>query len=338
MTPDARLKLFRRLCWFGVALALVVVVMGAWVRLSAAGLGCPDWPGCYGHVTAGGAEQNMEKITQAFPDRPFEYAKAIKEMVHRYFASTLGFLCVVLACLAIVNRKHPEQPIRLPILLVCLVVLQGLLGMWTVTLMLKPLIVTLHLLGGLTTMSLLAWLAMSGRKPSPAQAVESSAWPNLRPLALAALIVLATQIFLGGWTSSNYSALACPDFPTCQNSFWPHMDVREAFILWRGLGIDYEGGVLDHPARVAIHFVHRLGAVATALLLGFVALIAWRKGTTPHVRLAGLLVGVLLVTQLILGPFMVMRALPLALATAHNGVAALLLLSVVSLNRAVNRP
>lgn len=330
MTPAARLVLFRRLALFGVILAFCVVVLGAYVRLNAAGLGCPDWPGCYGHISAGAAEQNLQNISQAFPDRPFEYAKAVKEMVHRYFASSLGLLCIVLAAMAIANRKYPEQPVVLPIVLLVLVILQGLLGMWTVTLLLKPLIVTLHLLGGLTTMSLLAWLAM--RKRSAAQDATMS---KLRAIALVAFIMLGVQIFLGGWTSSNYSALACPDFPTCQNSYWPHMDPEEAFVLWRGLGIDYEGGVLDHPARVAIHFTHRLGAMLTALILGFAAFMAWRKGTAPEIRVAGILLGAALVVQLILGPVMVIRALPLFLATAHNGVAALLLLSVVRLNRVV---
>ncbi len=331
MTPAARLVWFRRLAWFGVALALVVIVMGAWVRLSAAGLGCPDWPGCYGHLSAGAAEKNRDTVNQAFPERPFVYHKAVKEMVHRYFATTLGLVCVVLAGIALVNRKSRDQPVVLPIVLVGLVILQGLLGMWTVTLLLKPLIVTLHLLGGLTTMSLLAWLAL-GRSSADLR-ISSGHEPKLRRFALIGLAMLALQIFLGGWTSSNYSALACPDFPTCQNSYWPDMDVNDAFVLWRGLGIDYEGGVLNHPARVAIHFVHRLGAIATALLLGFVAVLASRRGNTPSVRLAGIVVGCVLVAQLILGPVMVMHALPLALATAHNGVAALLLLSTVRLVR-----
>jgi len=327
------------LALFGVLLTLLVVVLGAWVRLSAAGLGCPDWPGCYGHISAGAAEKNLDQITTLFPERPFEYSKAVKEMVHRYFASTLGLLCVVLAGLAIANRKHPQQPVALPIFLVCLVIVQGLLGMWTVTLLLKPLIVTLHLVGGLSTLSVLAWLAMKkpavSATPSPLKGEGVSA-TRLRALAFASLIVLALQIMLGGWTSSNYAALACPDFPTCQNSYWPDMDVKDAFVLWRGLGIDYEGGVLDHPARVAIHFVHRLGAIVTALLLGFTAFCAWRSGERT-VRTAGALVGAALLTQLVLGPIMVMRALPLELATAHNGVAALLLLAVIRLNRVCNR-
>jgi heme a synthase len=331
MTSAAtRLVWFRRLAWFGVILALFVIVLGAWVRLSAAGLGCPDWPGCYGHITAGAAGENLESVNQAFPERPFDYQKAVKEMVHRYFASTLGLVCLVLAAIAITNRKHADQPVVLPIALVGLVILQGLLGMWTVTLLLKPLIVTLHLLGGLMTMSLLAWLALGHRA---GMRIPASGESKLRRVALVGLAMLAVQIFLGGWTSSNYAALACPDFPTCQNSYWPEMDAKEAFVLWRGLGIDYEGGVLNHPARVAIHFVHRLGAIATALILGFVAILALRNVNNPQVRFAGMTVGLILIVQLILGPVMVMQALPLLLATAHNGVAALLLLSVVRLIR-----
>jgi cytochrome c oxidase assembly protein subunit 15 len=342
MTPATQLVLFRRLALFGVLLTLVVVVLGAWVRLSAAGLGCPDWPGCYGHITAGGAEKNLEHITEAFPERPFEYTKALKEMVHRYFASTLGFLCVVLAGMAIANRKHPEQPVALPIFLVVLVIFQGLLGMWTVTLLLKPLIVTLHLIGGLSTLSVLAWLAMRSRGSNAIASTPSmrskqgQSLHRLKQLALVSLAVLSLQIILGGWTSTNYAALACPDFPKCQDSYWPEMDAKDAFVLWRGLGIDYEGGVLDHPARVAIHFVHRLGAIVTALVLGFTAFFAWRHGNA-QIRTAGALMASVLLTQLILGPIMVMRALPLELATAHNGVAAVLLLSLIRLVRVVRR-
>jgi heme a synthase len=332
MTPAARLVLFRRLAIVGVLLAFFVVVLGAWVRLNAAGLGCPDWPGCYGHLTVEGAANHPDDVASHASQRPLEYAKAIKEMVHRYFASSLGLLCVVLAGMAIVNRRQPLQPVALPLCLVALVILQGLLGMWTVTLLLKPLIVTLHLLGGLTTFSLLAWLAM---KPIPQSTTRNTTDLNLKQLAFASLLILAFQIALGGWTSSNYAAFACPDFPTCQNSYWPNMDVKDAFVLWRGLGIDYEGGVLTHPARVAIHFTHRVGAFVTTLLLGFTAYRAWRSGASKAIRIAGMLVGIALLTQIILGPVMVMRALPLNLATAHNAVAALLLLSVVRLNRVV---
>jgi cytochrome c oxidase assembly protein subunit 15 len=324
----SRLKIFRRLALAGAVLAFGVVVLGAWVRLSAAGLGCPDWPGCYGHLTVDQAAQNVDSINQAFPHRPFEYHKAIKEMVHRYFASTLGLVILVLAALAIANRRDPNQPVALPVALVGLVILQGLLGMWTVTLLLKPLIVVLHLLGGLTTLSLLAWLAID-----PERRTRAPQEAGIRSLATFGLIVLALQISAGGWTSSNYAALACPDFPTCQNVAWPEMDLKDAFVLWRGLGIDYEGGVLNHPARVAIHFVHRLGALITALVLGWLCFQSWRKGRNTAIRAAGAMLGVVLLVQLILGPLMVVRALPLPLATAHNAVAALLLLSVVRINR-----
>jgi cytochrome c oxidase assembly protein subunit 15 len=235
---------------------------------------------------------------------------------------------VALAVMAWRNRKDRQQPVKLPLALVALVVFQGLLGMWTVTLLLKPLIVTSHLAGGLATMSLLWWLSLN-----PTRTTRPASERGLRKLAIVALCVLSLQILLGGWVSTNYSAVACPDFPTCQRSFWPHMDFKDAFVLWRGLGIDYEGGVLDHPARVAIHVVHRLGALIAALVLGFTAFRAIRTARSRGARMAGAVVAVVLVTQLILGPVMVLMTFPLSLATAHNAVAALLVLSTVALVR-----
>ena len=323
-----RLTLFRRLCLLGTIIAFCVIVLGAWVRLSNAGLGCPDWPGCYGHLTVDQAVQHAESANAAFPERPLEADKALKEMIHRYLASTLGLLVISIAVVAWTNRRDRAQPLRLPGFLVLLVVFQGMLGMWTVTLLLKPLIVSAHLAGGLTTMSLLWWMSLrvdrTTRPPGESR---------LRTWAVIGLVVLVIQILLGGWVSSNYSALACPDFPTCQKSFWPDMDFKDAFVLWRGLGIDYEGGVLDHPARVAIHYTHRLWAVVTAIVLGFVAWQASRTGQSRAVRMAGVAIATVLVAQWILGPVMVLNTLPLQLATAHNAVAALLLLSEVALLR-----
>jgi cytochrome c oxidase assembly protein subunit 15 len=319
---------FRKLCLFGTVLALCVVVLGAYVRLSHAGLGCPDWPGCYGHFTAAAAAENQATVNAAFPERPVEYHKALKEMLHRYLASALGFTILLIAALAWRNRRVRQQPTRLPYALVALVIFQGLLGMWTVTLLLKPLIVSAHLVGGLTTLALLWWLSLeTTRRSRPAG--ESS----LRSWAVFAMVVLALQILLGGWVSTNYAAVACPDFPTCQRSFWPDMDFKDAFVLWRGLGIDYEGGVLDHPARVAIHFTHRLGALVTAVVLGFVSWRALRRGQSRGVRMAGGALGAALLLQLLLGPVMVLNTFPLPLATAHNAVAALLVLAMVALLR-----
>lgn len=324
-----KLTVFHRLCLIGALLALCVVVLGAWVRLSDAGLGCPDWPGCYGHLTVGQALENVERANQAYPHRPLEAGKAFKEMLHRYLAASLGLLILVIAAFAWANRRDSAQPTRLPLLLVMLVVFQGLLGMWTVTLLLKPLFVVAHLVGGLTTMALLWWLAL----PAPAAGADS----GLRRTVLLALAILALQMALGGWVSSNYAALACPDFPTCQTSLWPEMDFRDAFVLWRGLGIDYEGGVLDHPARVAIHYTHRMGALLAALVLGVAVWRALRAG--PHrARIAAAALGAVLVVQLVLGPAMVLARLPLPLATAHNAVAALLLLATVALLRSVSAP
>jgi cytochrome c oxidase assembly protein subunit 15 len=328
-----RLIWFRRLCLVGAMLALCVIALGAWTRLGNAGLGCPDWPGCYGHLTVGDAVENTDRANAAFPDRPLEADKALKEMVHRYFASTLGLVILAVAVLAFLNRRDPLQPVRLPAALVLLVVFQGLLGMWTVTLLLKPLIVTAHLVGGLTTMALLWWMSFDGRaRPRPPGEA------GLRTWSFIALAVAAFQILLGGWVSTNYAAMACPDFPTCQASYWPEMDFRDAFVLWRGLGIDYEGGVLDHPARVAIHFTHRIGAVITLAVLAYVAWLAVRVGQSRAVRAAGVVVGATVLLQWLVGPAMVLKTFPLWLATAHNVVAALIVLAVVMLLRFVFPP
>jgi cytochrome c oxidase assembly protein subunit 15 len=320
---------YRRALAAGVALALTVVVLGAWVRLSDAGLGCPDWPGCYGHLVLPADPGTLDSAQARFPERPIESGKAWREMIHRYVATTLGLMIIGVVVAAFRNRDDPDQPRRVPLVLLAVVCFQGLLGMWTVTLLLKPLIVMGHLLGGLTTLAILAWLLIDDLRrdrPRPA-AVAASAAP-----AVLALVVLGAQIALGGWTSPNYAALACPDVPTCQGQWWPaEANFAEGFVLWRGLGINYEFGVLDAPSRVAIHFVHRLGALtALAVLLGAVL---WfrRAGWPAAVRSAAALVGLVVVAQVAIGVGIVWFGLPLPLATAHNGGAALLLLAVVNL-------
>jgi cytochrome c oxidase assembly protein subunit 15 len=342
-----RLLVLRRLALSAMLLALCVVVFGAYVRLTNAGLGCPDWPGCYGHVTPAMAAAANAGTEAA----PLHVGKAWNEMIHRYGASTLGLLILVIAGFSLRWRKHGDVPVALPMALVGLVVFQGMLGMWTVTLLLKPLIVTLHLIFGLTTLSLLwwLWLTLSRRSSNPwsgtraahgggsAAALVRPAPVFLRRLALAGLVALVIQIMLGGWTSTNYSAVACPDFPTCQGQWWPQADFKDAFVLWRGLGINYEGGVLDHPARVAIHFTHRLGAIVATLALLLVAFLALRTRQERNSRFAAALVLFALALQLTIGIFMVKKGFPLWLATAHNAGAALLLLATLALNRALRR-
>ncbi|MDZ7748026.1 MAG: COX15/CtaA family protein [Halofilum sp. (in: g-proteobacteria)] len=277
-------------------LALGVVVLGAWVRLSDAGLGCPDWPGCYGHLDVPATAAEIEAANARYAGRPVETAKAWKEMVHRYAAGTLGLLVAAIAARAWARRRR-GVPVALPGALLVLVVLQALLGMWTVTLLLKPLIVVAHLLGGLALLSGLAWLALAHAPRLPALPHP----PRLRALLVLALAVLVAQIALGGWTSSNYAALACPDLPTCQGEWWPPMDFASAFVPWHGLGIDYEGGILDGPARTAIHVAHRLGAVVATLVTGALVLACAWPGRARHLRRAGAAVGALLAAQVALG-------------------------------------
>ncbi len=331
----------RRLAITGVVLGLAVVVFGAYVRLTYAGLGCPDWPGCFGHVTPLGAQD----ANAGTLDTPLHMGKAWREMIHRYAASTLGLIILVITVLSLRWRRE-RLPHGLARSLLALVLFQGLLGMLTVTWKVKPLVVTAHLVFGLTTVSLLwlFWLAL-GRLQSASQhsAHTASNVPVPNPLrwarraALLAVPVLIMQIMLGGWTSTNYAAVGCPDFPTCQQQWWPQADFREGFVLWRGLGTNYEGGVLDYPARIAIHLTHRVGAVVVTVALLLAMLLAWRAGAGNAVRRAAIAVGAALLLQLCIGIFMVRFGFPLSWATAHNAGAAVLLLATLLLERSLRR-
>jgi len=327
---------YQRLLYVAATLALTVVVLGAWVRLTDAGLGCPDWPGCYGQLIVPDEAHEHAAAQEAFPDKPLDPQKAWHEMIHRYVATTLGLAICGIAGLALANRRDPKQPVALPLLLLVTVIFQGLLGMWTVTLLVKPLIVVLHLLGGLSTLGLAFWLILEARRRSPVSAPRMGR-QAFGP-ALLALVVLVCQIALGGWTSSNYAALACPDLPGCLGQLWPEQaDFSEAFVLWRGLGINYEGGVLEPEARVAIHLMHRLGALITLIVMIVVGGRATRRALyPPSVVTAGWLVIGAVSLQMVLGTSTVWFGLPLWVATAHNGGAALLLLAVLNLNHAAS--
>lgn len=327
MTPRAFVNLARA----ATVLCLAVVVMGAWVRLSDAGLGCPDWPGCYGQLTWPNSAEQVQQANAMYPERPFEGGKAWREMAHRYAAGLLGLAIFALAALGWRRRRLPGQSVKLPLVLACLVVFQAVLGMWTVTWQLKPLVVMAHLLGGLATLSLLWWLALraDGRVPGMGGATTPAHRPDraLHACIIAATAVVVLQIALGGWTSANYAALACPDFPTCQGRWWPETDFREAFEPWRGLGVDYEFGVLALEARAAIQVSHRLGALVTAAVLAVLAVLLFRHGWRPQ----GAALLALLVAQLALGVANVLMRLPLPVAVGHNAVAALLLMFLVYL-------
>lgn len=328
--PGLRRDWFALGALLATALALIVVVLGAYVRLSDAGLGCPDWPGCYDRIAVPSEPDAVAKANDAYPERPVEVAKGWKEMVHRYAAGGLGLLVAGLAFLAWRRRQWPQRPHRLATLILGLVVAQAILGMWTVTWNLKPVVVMAHLLGGMTVLALLWWQSLrSGATPLRAGLMASR---RVRVMLAVAFAVLVAQIALGGWTSANYAALACNEFPTCsQGEVWPASDFASGFELWHGLGRDYEYAThIDRDAKVAIHLTHRVGAVVAALALVVLAAVLWRTPSAAA-RRSAVVVVLGLALQLTIGIGNVLFSLPLWLAVAHNAGAAGLVLLLVTL-------
>jgi heme a synthase len=371
MSPHS-LRVLRWLALFAAVFAFGLVMFGAFVRLSNAGLSCPDWPTCYGQVTWPQHAQAVAHADAAFPDRPYEAHKAWREQVHRFLAGTLGVLVLLLALIAGWRRRGTllavvggavfaalgvglymrgehvwssalaACAIALPlfaairlqrpgawkicVLALAVIIFQAMLGMWTVTLLLKPVVVMGHLLGGMATFALLAYAAL--RFAGVAAADERHA--DLRRLVAIGVVLLVCQIALGGWTSANYAALACGygpgSFPQCLGQWAPPTDFREGFVLWRGIGVNYEGGVLDMAARSAIQIAHRLGALVVFCYLGWLSIRTARRG----LRVCGLAIALALAGQVLLGISNVYFGLPLAVATAHNGVAALLLFTLLA--------
>jgi len=325
---SAKLLTPARIAVFATAFAFCVIVFGAFVRLSNAGLSCPDWPTCYGQVTWPKHEGDIAAANEAFPDRPVESGKAWREQVHRFLAGGLIVTTFALAWMCWRRRDALGKVAWIPPIACIVIVFQALLGMWTVTLLLKPIVVMAHLLGGLTTFALLGYTALRLTSPTTLDDVE------LKRFTIVAIALLALQIALGGWTSANYAALACGfDFPQCLGQWWPATDFKEGFVLWRGIGVNYEGGVLDAPARAAIQLAHRIGALVVFCYLGWLAHRAARAG----LRGLAIVLGALLLVQVSLGIGNVKLGLPLPVATAHNGVAALLLLTLLALLVRVSR-
>jgi cytochrome c oxidase assembly protein subunit 15 len=370
--PGRLVKLLRWLSLFAAVFALGLVMFGAFVRLSNAGLSCPDWPTCYGHVTWPQHAQAVAHADAAYPQRPYEVDKAWREQVHRFIAGGLGVMVLALALLAswrqrrtviavvigavfaaiavslYIGGEHQWSSllalfaIALPVAAaaglkrpgawkICVVALgviifQAMLGMWTVTLLLKPVVVMGHLLGGITTFALLAYAALR----FGGVGASSDQLAKLRRLVVIGIVLLFCQIALGGWTSANYAALACGygagAFPQCGGQWMPATDFHQGFVLWRGIGVNYEGGVLDEAARTAIQMTHRLGALVVFCYLTWLAFRTARQGL-PRFAIA---IVVALVAQIALGVSNVMFGLPLPVATAHNGMAALLLFTLLA--------
>ena len=372
MTRTSRMWLLR-LAAFAMVFAFVVIVFGAFVRLSNAGLSCPDWPTCYGKASWPGHEQEIATANAAFPERAYEGQKAWREQGHRMIAGALGVLVLAIALVAVWSRPRLRWLIgssavaaaigvaaymkqaylvssllsavalalpfiaaarldrppawRVATISLAVVIFQAMLGLWTVTWLLKPFVVMGHLLGGLLLFSLLGYIAFSLMLAQRGNALPVQAM-RLKPMLIAGIGLLAIQIALGGWTSANYAALACGmDFPRCLGQWWPDTDFSEAFVLWRGIGVNYEGGILDGAARSAIQMTHRIGAAIVLLHVGALAVLAWKRGLPK----LGVTIGALLIVQIALGISNVVYGLPLAVATAHTAVAALLLMSLIAM-------
>jgi heme a synthase len=365
-----------RLAAFAATVAFCLVVFGAFVRLSHAGLSCPDWPTCYGQATWPGHEQEVASANAAYPERPVEMHKTWREQGHRILAGSLGVMILTLAVLAARRRKlalgmislaalcaaagvlsyikgaysfsaicsilaltlplvaaarlDRAAPWRIAVVLLAVVIFQAMLGMWTVTWLLKPIVVMGHLLGGLTTFALLSYVALR----LAGVGADNEQWAATRKLVIIGLFLLGLQIALGGWTSANYSALTCGlDFPTCQGQWWPTTDFHEGFVLWRGIGIDYEGGVLDVAARNAIQMTHRIGALIVFCYLGWLSHRLARRG----LRIPAIALGLGLVVQVSLGIANVKLGLPLPVAVAHVMVAVILLFVLIFLLACMQR-
>ncbi len=322
---------FLRLALVATVLAYGVVVLGATVRLAGAGLSCPDWPGCYGEIIVPQGEGGAEAAALIYPERPLEHGKAWIEMIHRYAAGLLGLLIALLAVIAWRDRQDPRQQFAIPIFAAAVVIVQALLGMWTVTLLLQPLVVVAHLLGGVAILVLLWWVVLrQGQLFVEHSTADAAQAGKIVPWVAVGLVVTLLQLALGGWTSANYAALVCPDFPTCRGQWWPPMAFSEAFTPWRAVEGGDIPGVLSLDALVTVQMMHRLGAALTVCVVGALAFWAVFQENRGLLRMGATLFAILAL-QVALGIANVVLALPLPVAVAHNGVAALLLLTLATL-------
>jgi heme a synthase len=319
----------RKLTWVTAFLTFDLIMFGAFTRLTDSGLGCPDWPGCYGHSNPLSAGEQIRAAETALPTGPVTMTKAWIEMLHRYFAMAVGFLIVVLMVMSWrrwLRTREPGHSPALPTFTLFAVCLQGAFGAWTVTMKLQPAIVTVHLLGGVSLLALLVWQAL---RESPAGPRVGAFAGGLRPLAVAAFLLLFVQIALGGWVSTNYAVLACPDFPLCHGKIVPDMDLAQGFTIWRDLGMTPAGESITFQALVAIHWVHRKFAY---VLIAVIALLAWRAWRVDGLQPLARALAAVALLQFLTGLSNVVLQWPLLLAVMHNGGAAALVALMVALN------
>jgi cytochrome c oxidase assembly protein subunit 15 len=321
----------RKLLAVTLALTFELIMFGAFTRLTDSGLGCPDWPGCYGESNPFQAHSDIKAAEAVMPHGPVTVAKAWIEMIHRYLAMSVGLLCIAQVVMAWRARRR-GYPLSLAIACLLMVCVQGAFGAWTVTLKLQPVIVTTHLLLGMGLLALLA--ASLEQYQCFAGSSRISTQPQLQPrslpwLAGAALLFVFFQIALGGWVSTNYAAMACQDYPLCHGELIPEMDFQHGFSLWRQLGLTVGGDYITYQALVAIHWVHRNFALLVVLVVGWAA---WRAMQLEAYRQLGKAILFAVLAQVVLGISTVLLSWPLLLAVLHNGMAAALVLLLTMLN------
>jgi cytochrome c oxidase assembly protein subunit 15 len=326
------MNFYKRLTFYATLLALIVVSFGAYTRLTDSGLGCPDWPGCYGTLSVPESIDQIEKAQAVYPDSPVEIEKAWIEMIHRYIAGILGIMILVIAFMSIRLRERINYSLKWPFFLLGLVIFQAALGMWTVTLLLKPAVVTSHLLGGMSVLGILTFL-MHRNYGTHRENFVSNKYE--RKIIRFSLVLLFIQIALGGWTSTNYAALACTDYPTCHGSLVPEMDFYNAFTIFRELGVTSIGEPLSLEALHAIQWVHRIGAIVLLVYLLFVAyILKVNQGFNMWRNVLILVISL----QFIIGIANLLLHLPIVLATLHNLGAALLVVILVGINSRITKP
>ena len=326
------MNFYKRLTLFATLLALIVVSFGAYTRLTDSGLGCPDWPGCYGTLSVPESIDQIEQAQAVYPDSPVEPEKAWIEMIHRYIAGILGVMILVIAFMSIRLRDQINYSLKWPFFLLGLVIFQAALGMWTVTLLLKPAVVSSHLLGGMTVLGILTFL-MHRNYGTHRENFVSNRFE--RKIIRFSLVLLFIQIALGGWTSTNYAALACTDYPTCHGSLIPEMDFSNAFTIFRELGVTSLGEPLSLEALHAIQWVHRVGAI---VLLGYLLFVAYILKVNQGFNMWRNVLILVISLQFIIGIANLLLHLPIVLATLHNLGAALLVVILVGINSRITKP